>query len=1765
MKFKFIFNKLRKLTAFPLLALSVFAFGQNNGPALEMAAGSGNPTGNGPTTGAQTIFFQNNTDNATTGTTFVPYAPTLTATYTIANVRANQIVNFGQTTTGPVPIFDLMNVQGAPADASFTSAGASTGAGIVGSANRAVRLYVQTLPLRTAGVVTSSTNQIADLVITFSRPVNNPVIHIGGLGGNSAATPSLGYAAILDLTASTGTGVSLTRLSGNNTTGFQSTGTSISNGSTTFTATGTNSGSGSVRVNGTGITSLTFRISLKGDGANTATTAWAPNNDASSGEAFTVGFSTLESDIRLTKTMANATAAVGATTNFVVTATNNGPSNNGNINITDVLPSGYAYNGTPTATVGTYSTATGIWNIPTLNSAASATLTIPVTVQATGNYINIATVTSATAGDSNPGNNRAVAARTPDTDGDGIFDLEDLDNDNDGITNALEDNCVKPNRIPNGDFANGATNWQSGFYPGPNNTGPLTFNSTLQSLDIFVDNEGSLYPGNIILVNTAAVNFRTGVYYNFTSTLNIITGANNVNFSWVLIDASNNIVQTIQSYKTLASGNGDVQITATPTAYPVGFFSTGTGLYRLALTWTTNSTIAGNAQDVRIDNISLITPCDTDGDGNPNYLDLDSDNDGCFDAIEGDESVLPSQLNANGSINTTANGGIGTTAGTNNGVPNLVNTGGAADNGGDIGQGIGDSQSLLANTQCIDTDGDGYPDNLDLDDDNDGIADTLEESCALEGVPVYFNNFGTGATTGTDANVLGHTYLAQNPQDGQYTVTTSLAQTATYAQTDTTGNLDAGNPVITSGSTDGRYLMINIASAATLNQPIYRVSNLPTTVGLPYRFRIDMAGLAVGAGDIPNLQLSLRDAGGNLLASANSGALGIANDDVWRRLSLNFVATTTSVTLEIVNLQGSTAGGNDIGIDNIVLTPYFVCDTDGDGIPNSQDLDSDGDGCTDAIEGGAPFTNANLVTAVGTLATQTPNQNLGNTVGNTATTRGIPTIAATGQSVAQSQDAERNDCLDTDADGIPNWQDLDDDNDGILDTAEDTCNTEGTPVYSNTFGTGAREADPNVLAHTFMATGTIGDGTYAVTTSALAGPATYNQTDLTGNLDAGNPVITNGSTAGRYLAINVDSPGTINQPIYRVSNLPTIVGTRYRFRIDMAGLLNGGGAIPSLGLTIKDTNGNVLAKTNSASIGIANDDVWRRLALNFTATTTTVVLEIVNLQVDGNGNDLGFDNVVLAPILICDADGDGIPNSQDLDSDGDGCTDAIEGGANFTNANLVAATGSISTQTPNQNLGNTVGNTTTTLGVPTIAGTGQSVGQSQNAVINDCIDSDGDGIPNWQDLDNDNDGILDTVECPPTNVFANYTAATISNSTPTSTVSNITFGSVTGTLSRVFNGTTGGAIAVITSNFSNAAIYTPAGSATQPTLSEFNSGYKGTSNFTRYTLTLSAPVESITLQIDGFDYMKTRFVGNHAEQLLSGGTEFVYDPATRTLYDSNPLTTSVVTRDGYGSLRITSRDGLPFTQIVYEKFDDPNSTSGNLNTSDGFNYTFSVVPACDTDGDGIPNRLDLDSDNDGCPDAIEGGAAITNAQLVNAGGTLRGGNGTNPVVTPASGSYNQSVLLNLCATGACVNTNGVPQLSPLPAGYSNATGQSVGDSQNALINLCYCYKQPVLNAGTTVPVQHGITALNRAGSTAGQWPVVRQSAWTVLEANSKGFVVNKVPFEDADNNANTPTTPVGIPTANYVEGMMVYDTIANCLKIYNGTFWNCYSTQTCPQ
>ena len=118
----------------------------------------------------------------------------------------------------------------------------------------------------------------------------------------------------------------------------------------------------------------------------------------------------------------------------------------------------------------------------------------------------------------------------------------------------------------------------------------------------------------------------------------------------------------------------------------------------------------------------------------------------------------------------------------------------------------------------------------------------------------------------------------------------------------------------------------------------------------------------------------------------------------------------------------------------------------------------------------------------------------------------------------------------------------------------------------------------------------------------------------------------------------------------------------------------------------------------------------------------------------------------------------------------------------------------------------------------------------------------------------------------------------------------------------------------------------------------------------------------------------------------------------------------------------------------------------------------------------------------------------------------------------------------------------------------------------ALPSLSVCYETPT-DLTTSVPVNHGITVLKRAGihtgiTTANDWPMVRNSAYTALESKTKGFVITR--------NASPETT-----IANPVVGMMVFDTDApgvngatGCLKIYTGSGasegWKCFNTQGCP-
>ncbi len=104
------------------------------------------------------------------------------------------------------------------------------------------------------------------------------------------------------------------------------------------------------------------------------------------------------SNVTLTKTASNSSPNVGQQFNYTITATNSGVGTANNVNVTDTIPAGLTFN-SYTASQGTYNSATGIWNVGTLISGASAVLKLFVTPTASiagKNVTNNATISGHT-------------------------------------------------------------------------------------------------------------------------------------------------------------------------------------------------------------------------------------------------------------------------------------------------------------------------------------------------------------------------------------------------------------------------------------------------------------------------------------------------------------------------------------------------------------------------------------------------------------------------------------------------------------------------------------------------------------------------------------------------------------------------------------------------------------------------------------------------------------------------------------------------------------------------------------------------------------------------------------------------------------------------------------------------------------------------------------------------------------------------------------------------------------------------------------------------------------------------------------------------------------------------------------------------------------------------------------------------------------------------------------------------------------------------
>lgn len=816
--------------------------------------------------------------------------------------------------------------------------------------------------------------------------------------------------------------------------------------------------------------------------------------------------------------------------------------------------------------------------------------------------------------------------------------------------------------------------------------------------------------------------------------------------------------------------------------------------------------------------------------------------------------------------------------------------------------------------------------------------------------------------------------------------------------------------------------------------------------------------------------------------------------------------------------------------------------------------------------------------------------------------------------------------IDSDGDGIANSDDQDDDNDGILDTAEGYCESQSIYTMNAVSSAANANASFGVNGNTFNLVYTLTSGpVVSGLGTSFNIPFTYSDFNNTSSSVNHTWEAAFGGTTGVGLLPNTTSLYTTPLPTENVTTetipttVPDISDAGFRYLLSTGNISPLGtftssiGNLPLVSGQLSSYQSNNLTFTSDHNNAFQTSPVNTRLwfsgyyarPVDLLTVETTSQSKTTNFPVNFgssqnwlytafdeptagnavNGGNRGLIRIRPNQIVYCnhrDTDGDGTPDYLDLDSDNDGCPDAREGAGNFNPT--ATASGTLATQTPNTNFGTAVDPAT---GIPTAVGAGQGVGQSNSVLKNDCLDSDGDTVPDWEDKDDDNDGILDAVECPTytasPNIFVQSASGISSFNVDSRTITNNSFcaGNLNVTFDVAVNsaGVMYGVYTPVSGSGSVLAIINPSNCNVTTVISNIGFFANALSFLPDGTLLAGGGSTSKIYRINLSDNSVTEwydystgsasgdfvFINGKVYVLWNNGTDREIRAITvNSAYNFVSTTTlGTVQSNAFG---LAKANGNELYAVTGNTSTGGQGTILKINYQGTFSwnviYTSSVSllgatsieessRECDTDGDGIPNRLDLDSDGDGCPDAIEGGGAFNSADVVDS--SMPGGNSgagyTGTSTTPVI--KNLPAPVDLVATSA---TYGVPT--------SAGAGQTVGDSQNVNVDQCntgVCYKPGILDAGNTYPTKHGITALSRAGAEADNWPMLRQSAWTVLESKEKGFVVNRV--STTANLANI---------TNPVEGMMVYDEEADCLKIYTlksgdtSLNWHCFLTPACP-
>jgi hypothetical protein len=760
-----------------------------------------------------------------------------------------------------------------------------------------------------------------------------------------------------------------------------------------------------------------------------------------------------------------------------------------------------------------------------------------------------------------------------DTDSDGVSDILDLDDDNDGVLDETEYNCSNALLSKTGITVSSTVSWG--------------YNST--TLANMVD-------GVEAIVAYSSTEFLNQTILQFDLPSAKILGQIEIGNQ-----ASYNPLGTTGTYKIQAwdgsmwtdlTGNltlaNSVPVNAANNSYKFNLPSNFTSYTKYRIFGTSNKgTVTGWMQEAYF--VEKICNRDIDGDGIQNHLDLDSDDDGCSDAIEAGSSttatsttVYPTgtDTNTNGLLNNYE----ATTVGTVNYSSTYVN------------------YALVSSINgCTDTDSDGVTDVKDLDDDNDGVLDAVE--CPLTQLNTNESNgtFGTAAAPRNLANTAvtgGYVYSGSNTGASQYSI---VNQSTPYHPAATFWRY-VGH---TTGSATDAYLAVNG------NTTIGNFYSESVTLQAGAKYRISFWHQAASIANDYQLAAEVLSATNAVLASANTGA---QNSLGWKLATIDFTSTSNqAVTFIIKNISTNTSG-NDFSIDDISIQAIGCPDSDLDGIPNQLDLDSDGDGCSDAIEGGSSSTATS--TSVYSTGTDTNTNGLLNNY--EGTTAGTVNYASTYTNFALSNTI--NACTDTDSDGIKDIIDIDDDNDGVLDVVEQSCTSAVMSKSGTTISSTVNWVFQNATGLNALLDGTLIQQVYP------------------SDVNLNNKTIFQFNLPTQKILNLIELANNANQT-------PFLAGGTYKIQ----GSNDGG----TSWIDIVSSQ----AVVNSSPILAATNSIKFDMPQNVSAFSS---YRVYGITISGQANwsqELYFREVVCTTI---DTDNDGIPNQLDLDSDGDNCADAIE-------------------------------------------------------------------------------------------------------------------------------------------------------------------------------------------------------------------------------------------------------------------------------------------------------------------------------------------------------------------------------------------------------------------------------------------------------------------------------------------------------------------------